>query len=178
MSSSSISLLSSKCQVALFTISDCMQSVGTRIPSDRCDKCRNSTEAIFTKCNSKDFKYANVRMAALQCHQEDGKDCGSESMSESKIDLIGCPNKCSQFFAKMYPLWETDKSNADLHGQLQQVRDCAAKYPNDTKFEKLATVTGKSNNSTNSTTDASSNDTSSAATTSFTVLTLSTLMLV
>eukprot|EP00834_Sanchytrium_tribonematis_P008332 NODE_946_length_2957_cov_0.391882.p2 type:complete len:177 gc:universal NODE_946_length_2957_cov_0.391882:2851-2321(-) len=176
MSSSSFSLLSSKCQAAVIANSHCMQNVMTQKPSERCDKCRNFTEAYFTKCNSNDFKDTSVKMFALQCHQEDGTNCMGDTISESKFDPIGCPNKCSQFFAKKYPLWQNLDSE-DLHGQGQQVRDCAAKYPNDTKVEN-SIVTGQSNNSTNSTTDASSNDTSSAATSSFTVLTLSTLMLV
>eukprot|EP00834_Sanchytrium_tribonematis_P007363 NODE_654_length_4980_cov_0.656833.p3 type:complete len:164 gc:universal NODE_654_length_4980_cov_0.656833:518-27(-) len=158
---SSNSSLSSNCQAANLAASHCIKKFWGQTPSEICGKCRNFTEVLFTKCNAKDFNDYYLRSSAIGCHQEDGEYCRNEPKSdgESKIDPIGCPNKCSQFVAKFVMFWEDlDSENGP------QIRDCAAKYPYDPEFGSLTTY-------------AAPNSISSAATTTFTVLTLSTLIL-
>eukprot|EP00834_Sanchytrium_tribonematis_P008779 NODE_1177_length_1893_cov_0.764771.p2 type:complete len:155 gc:universal NODE_1177_length_1893_cov_0.764771:939-475(-) len=151
------SALSNTCSTAYDAVLTCMKS--TSIP-DTCSKCADSTNLLLTKCNRNDLKSETIWPVAIRCHKEDDQVCAADPNFIERT--LTCPDKCAQFISKM--VLKGNSTQETEPGQREKVEKCAALYQsgNDTQND----------NSTNS--DASS----SANTFVYSILTVSTLLLV
>eukprot|EP00834_Sanchytrium_tribonematis_P006763 NODE_532_length_6386_cov_0.597264.p5 type:complete len:154 gc:universal NODE_532_length_6386_cov_0.597264:4115-4576(+) len=148
--------LSSSCQTAYTSVTDCVSNSNDTKASLICDQCGDLTETLFPQCSEADFKNITVLVPAMRCHQEDDTICYPDP--SKKLNPKTCESKCDQFNSKMLLLSGGDELKKLNDKELQSVKGCAAKYPNDTQI--------------------GTGSTSSAMTATFSVLSVSILLLV
>eukprot|EP00834_Sanchytrium_tribonematis_P005922 NODE_394_length_8135_cov_0.672847.p6 type:complete len:159 gc:universal NODE_394_length_8135_cov_0.672847:5776-6252(+) len=136
MSATNFTTLSGTCQTGLFAAQDCFNNPENAF--DLCKQCGDVSEALFQICSHNDFQNSTVPSSyADKCHKEDGKLCLPGQ--NSTINIQKCSDTCSQYFATMQ--LETKDSSFWDNGDskiYQNVKDCAAKYPNDLQIGKNA----------------------------------------
>eukprot|EP00834_Sanchytrium_tribonematis_P006961 NODE_569_length_5912_cov_0.495957.p7 type:complete len:154 gc:universal NODE_569_length_5912_cov_0.495957:3428-2967(-) len=148
--------ISSSCQTAYTSALDCISNSNNTSADDICNQCGDLTEALFPQCSEADFKNTTILLPAMRCHKEDDTICYPDP--SKKLNPKTCESKCDQFESKMLLLSGGDELKKLNDKALQSVKGCAAKYPNDTQI--------------------GTGSTSSAMTATFSVLSVSILLLV
>eukprot|EP00834_Sanchytrium_tribonematis_P003593 NODE_143_length_15882_cov_1.296585.p9 type:complete len:168 gc:universal NODE_143_length_15882_cov_1.296585:9391-8888(-) len=164
------STLSSSCNTAFKSVQKCFSGpipdIGSTTTTPVCIQCGQLTESLFTSCNHNDLRDASVWSSAMKCHQEEGQICLKDINPKMTIDVVQCPNKCSQFIAKMSPIFNTNPDTMDDHDK--SIQACASQY---------ASVNSTTNSTTNGTTNGNSTTTTSSASAFFSFMVLSALIL-